>query len=100
MYAYTTRVTLQAGQGAAGTRRWREIMLPMLRQQPGFLRLVVLQDDAHDRGMAILLWDSEADFAAAVPAFNALATEHLHPLIDMQGAMLNEGFAVTLDEAI
>jgi hypothetical protein len=98
MYAYTTRVTLHPDPEGEGARRWREQMLPWLRAQPGFRRLLLLvEEDAH-RGMAIMFWDAPGDWEAASAGFGPLAREHLHPLIDAQGQHLDEGFAVALDE--
>ncbi len=100
MYAYTTRVTLYPGQVATGVQGWREQLLPWLRQQPGFRRLIVLTDHDTNRGMAIIYWDSKSDFEAVRSGFRALAAEHLHPFVDPQGTDLVEDFAVELDEAV
>lgn len=100
MYAYTTRVTLYPGQAATGVQGWREQLLPWFRQQRGFRRLIVLTDHDAQRGMAIILCDSKSDFEAVRSDFRALAVEHLHPFVDMQGTHLNEDFALELDETV
>ncbi|HEY8600926.1 MAG TPA: hypothetical protein VIL85_20985 [Thermomicrobiales bacterium] len=97
MYAFTTRVALRPGQGDEGTRRWRDEILPWLRQQRGFRRLMVLNDDAGTRGLAILFFDSEADYQAAGGGLGDLAKRLLRPLIDETGQHLDEGFTLALD---
>ena len=66
MYAHVSQVQLQPGLGDEGPRAWRETILPRLKQQPGFKGLLLMRDRAQDRGMSILLWESEDAAKAAM----------------------------------
>jgi hypothetical protein len=98
MHVHTTRVQLLPSQGQEGMRRWREAMLPWLREQPGFRRAIVLDAPETHRGMALLFFASKAEWEAVAEAFVAQAGQHLRPIIDPDGQHLGEGFTLGFDE--
>ena len=62
---------LGAGQNQPGniddaTRRIREIVVPVLKQQKGFKNLYILVDRETGKTYSISLWESEADLKAFV----------------------------------
>ena len=66
MYANVSRVQLQPGKMDEGPAFWQQSVLPVLKQQHGFRGVIVLGDAASNKGMALLLWESEADAEAAL----------------------------------
>ena len=44
---------------------WREQIIPLIRQQPGFQGVIVLGDRSTDKGASITLWESEEDVTAS-----------------------------------
>ena len=66
MFANVSRVHVQPGKSEEGRTFWQQTMIPTLKQQPGFRSVVVLHDPQSNRGMAVTLWDSQADADAWV----------------------------------
>jgi quinol monooxygenase YgiN len=68
MYA---RVTILHGRGDqvdAAQHFWEHEVLPALRLQPGFCRLLVVADRATGKSYALTLWASEEDEQASMRA--------------------------------
>lgn len=66
MHAILNRVQVRPGAREEGERRWREMVLPALRKQPGFKGLVVGIDPESNRGMSLMLFDTEQNAGAAM----------------------------------
>jgi len=65
MYAEVTSVQLRRGHTERGLELWREAIAPFFKRHAGFRELLVVGDWGTDRGMAIVLWESQEAFQAA-----------------------------------
>ncbi len=77
-YVSVNVFTVQPGQMDACVALQRNAFLPLLRQQPGFLSLEVVQTGL-DTGVGILWWASEEARIAATPGLMAWVEQHLDP---------------------
>lgn len=64
MYARVTFATAQPDKMGEITKVVRDSILPAAKQQNGFKGLLHLADSATNKGMVIVMWDSEADMKA------------------------------------
>jgi heme-degrading monooxygenase HmoA len=64
MYARVTTVQAQPGKADELVQFVRETVLPIAKQQHGFSGMFILADPANNKGMAITMWETEADMAA------------------------------------
>ncbi len=64
MYARVTTVQYQPGKADEATQIFRESIVPAAKQQPGFKDIIGLIDRSTGKGMAIALWETEADMKA------------------------------------
>ncbi len=55
------------------THLWQERVAPGVKGQPGFVRSMLIVDNATGRGMSITVWQSEAD--ALAYAANPMSSE-------------------------
>ncbi len=65
MYATVTQVRLKPGAGEQAESLWRDTMLPLLRGTPGFREALVLVHPDGERGMSVVIWESEQAMQAA-----------------------------------
>ena len=77
-YASVNIFTVRAGTLASFVALQQDAFLPLLRRQPGFLALEIVQTGA-DTGVATLWWASEQARRAATPELNAWVEQHLEP---------------------
>jgi len=77
-FASVNVFTVHPGQMDACVAFQRDAFLPLLRQQPGFLGLEVVQTGP-DTGVGTLWWASEEARVAATPALTAWVEGHLAP---------------------
>lgn len=64
MYARVTLAQLQPGKIDELIAFLRDNVVPAAQQQQGFKGLLVLTDENTNKGIAIALWETEADMAA------------------------------------
>ena len=64
MYARVTLAQLQPGIVNDLLQFLRENVVPAAQQQQGFKGLLLLTDENTNKGIAIALWETEADMAA------------------------------------
>jgi heme-degrading monooxygenase HmoA len=82
MYAVVNQVRIQPGKADEGLGIWHSRVVPSLKQQRGFKGLVLLLNREENRGMSVLLWQSEADLQAAMDTdFAARMQELLQPVL-------------------
>jgi heme-degrading monooxygenase HmoA len=83
MHAVVNQVHLQPGKADEGLGIWRERIVPGLKQQRGFKGLTLLLSREQNRGMSVLLWQSETDAQAAMETgnFAAKMQEMLQPVL-------------------
>ncbi len=77
-FASVNVFTVHPGQMNSCVALQRDAFLPLLRQQPGFLALEVVQTGP-DTGVGTLWWASEEARIAATPALTAWVEEFLAP---------------------
>jgi heme-degrading monooxygenase HmoA len=65
MYARVTLAQLQPGKLKELIQFLRDNVVPAAQQQQGFKGLLVLTDENTNKGIAIALWETEADMAAS-----------------------------------
>lgn len=65
MYARVTLAKLQPGIVDELLKFLRENVVPAAQAQQGFKGLLLLTDDTTDKGIAIALWETEAEMAAS-----------------------------------
>jgi heme-degrading monooxygenase HmoA len=97
MYATVTRVQLKPDVQGEGERLWRETTLPAFKRQRGFKGAAVLWQPDTNQGMAVILWESEADRDAAFssPEMQELRSRQEHLFA---GEMQREHYNVLLAE--
>ena len=66
MHARLTILRGHAGQVEQAQHFWEHEVLPALRLQPGFCRLLVIADRASGKSYAVTLWATEADEQASM----------------------------------
>ncbi len=64
MYARVTFASAQPGNIDEMARVFRESILPAAKKQKGFKGLLHMGDRKTGKGMAIVMWDTEADMTA------------------------------------
>ena len=64
MYARATLAQLQPGKIDELLQFLRENVIPAAQRQQGFKGLLLLTDENTNKGIAIALWETEADMAA------------------------------------
>ena len=64
MYARVTTVQVRPGMEDEASRLTREAVLPALKERPGFGGFFLLTDRATQQGLAVALWETEADLQA------------------------------------
>lgn len=64
MYARVTTVQVRTGLEDEASRITRDAVVPALKDRPGFGGFLLLTDRAASQGLAISLWESEADLHA------------------------------------
>ena len=97
MFANVSRVRLQPGKMEEGPTFWQQTILPVLKQLQGFRGLIVLGDPQSNKGMALLLWESEADGEAALNS-RALQQAFEPGMAMLAGQPELEGYQVGLIE--
>jgi heme-degrading monooxygenase HmoA len=65
MYARATLAQLQPGNVDELVHFLRENVVPAAQAQQGFKGLLLLTDETTNKGIAIALWETEADMAAS-----------------------------------
>jgi heme-degrading monooxygenase HmoA len=65
MHARVTTVQVRPGMEDEASRITRDTVMPALRDQRGFAGFLLLTDRATSQGLAIALWESEADLQAS-----------------------------------
>ena len=65
MYARVTLAQLQPGKIDELTQFLRDNVIPAAQQYQGFNGLLLLTDDNTNKGIAVALWETEADMAAS-----------------------------------
>lgn len=65
MYARVTSAQIQPGKMDELMRFFQESVLPAAQQQQGFKGMLVLADPSQNKGMAITLWETEADLQSS-----------------------------------
>jgi heme-degrading monooxygenase HmoA len=65
MYARLTLAQIQPGQMEEVVQFIRDAVVPAAKQAPGFKGLLVLTDPSTNKGVALGLWESEADLLAS-----------------------------------
>ena len=65
MYARATLAQLQPGKIDELTRFLRDNVVPAAQAQQGFKGLLLLTDDNTNKGIAVALWETEADLVAS-----------------------------------
>ena len=66
MYARTIQAALVPGRADEAVRVYQEQVLPMLQQQPGYVRSTMLIDREANEAMTITIWDSKEAATATV----------------------------------
>ena len=64
MYARLTISQIQPGKMDEGIQIVRDSILPAAKQQQGFRGILFLSDQSANKGIAITLWETEADMRA------------------------------------
>jgi heme-degrading monooxygenase HmoA len=64
MYIRIVRVQPQPGQADEAARRWKEQLVPRLRELPGFRQGYISVDRTANRIAGVTFWDAEPDNAA------------------------------------
>jgi heme-degrading monooxygenase HmoA len=64
MYAVVNQVRLQPGKADEGLGVWRDRIVPGLKQRQGFKGVILLLNREENRGMSVLLWESQAALQA------------------------------------
>ncbi len=97
MYAEVTKVQLRRGNTEQSLELWREAVAPFFKRHAAFRELLVVGDRETDRGMAIVLWDSQEAFQAAAhdPELRAVFVR-VAPLL--AAPLQRETFEVLLQE--
>ena len=75
MYARVITAQYQSGKIDEGTQIVRESVLPETRQQRGFQGITLLVDRSTGKGIAITLWQTEADAQASGASSAYLQTQ-------------------------
>ncbi len=65
MYARVTLAQLQPGQVDELLQFLRDNVVPAAQAQQGFKGLLLLTDETTNKGIALALWETEADLAAS-----------------------------------
>ncbi len=76
MYARVTTAQIQAGKTDEFAELIREAILPVAQQQHGFGGMLLLMDPNANKGIAITMWETEADMTAG-EAPDGYYTQHL-----------------------
>lgn len=80
LYASINVFTVRAGAMDAFVALQRDLFVPLLHRQPGFVAFEVVRTGA-DTGVATLWWSSEEARLAATPALSVWVKEHLEPYV-------------------
>jgi heme-degrading monooxygenase HmoA len=64
MYARVTFATAQPGKADEVTKIMRDSILPALKKQKGFKGLTLLMNRSTNKGLVVVLWNTEADLMA------------------------------------
>jgi len=72
--------TVRAGAMDAFIALQRDVFLPLLRQQPGFVAFEIVRT-GDDTGVTTLWWASEEARRAASPPLTAWVEQHLTPYV-------------------
>ena len=65
MYARVTLAQLQPGKVDELLQFLRDNVVPAAQRQQGFKGLLLLTDETTNKGIAVALWETEADLAAS-----------------------------------
>ncbi|WP_216320623.1 antibiotic biosynthesis monooxygenase family protein [Deinococcus aestuarii] len=65
MHARIVTVQIRPGKMSGAVSIYRDLVLPLLRAQPGFCEARLLTDARTGRGLLLTLWASEAEMHAA-----------------------------------
>lgn len=79
-YASINAFTVRAGDMDALIALQRDVFLPLLRQQPGFVAFEIVRT-GDDTGVATLWWASEGARRAATPHLTTWVEHHLTPFL-------------------
>jgi heme-degrading monooxygenase HmoA len=64
MYARTVTVQIQPGKLDEATRIFRDSVVPAAKREKGFKSIMLLTDRNTGKGLAIAMWETEADMKA------------------------------------
>ncbi len=76
MYARVTLAQLQPGKIDELIPFLRENVVPAAQRQQGFKGLLLLTDETTNKGIAIALWETEADMAAGEASDGYYTVQH------------------------
>ena len=98
MYARVTISYSQPGKMDEITQYIRDFIVPAAKQQPGFKGLLTLRDDDSNKGIAITLWETEADMLAG-ETIGGYYREHLAKVAHLfASAPVREAYEVGIRE--